>query len=615
MKRRGLVLLLAAAAAPAVPAVPAPPAAGEVGSSGGSPGHAASVPRRSGAFPGFAANLAEQPMVAGPNGWPSLSYADAWSALATSTATTRQQARWNYARSLIGQEMGSEALGVLDVMKSDDPDLVLVPAYLLARGAAFTLLGRSSDALRELGGSGLAGNPEACAWRMRSASEAGFAAQSLGQVNCALAALNARPSGQRAPFVLAAANAALAGNQPAQAITWLAQIGDRDPGANLLRGRAYLALDEVQEGRLRLDRVALSGTAEQRMDARLSAIEAGVAGKTIASGEALKQLDGIRFQWRGGDIEKRALLLTTKLSAAAGDTARSLSAGAALFRYFNLGTEAAPTLAALRAQFTSALAPDSGVPLDKAAGLYWEFRDLAPAGGEGDLLVNRLANRLQAAGLYPRAAELLQYQMTSRAQDIVQGPLSVRVASLYILSGRPDRALEALRATRGVIYPDYMLNDRRRIEAVTLHLLGRTSEGLALLQDVPDGARIAAEIHWQRHDWEKLVASGEAGLAPPGKLNEVEQTTVLRHAIGLAMLGNEDGLARLKARYGATFAKLPSAVTFDVLTQPVGAIDASALADAMSALPAVSPAGPIADLLSHSPAGAKFAATATRPAG
>ena len=598
-------LLLSAAAAPMAHPAPvalahplpiattsAVPAGATPASSGGNA--PLSRPPR---FPGFAAALAEQPVIAGPAGWPPLPYVQAWTALAHATPATRQATRWDYARSLVGTGRGAEALGVLDVIRSDDPDVALVPSWQLARGAALTQMGRYADALDALGGGMLADNPEACLWQMRGMAEAGLGAQALGQVNCALPAVNARSKAQRVPFVLAASRAALDAGRPAQALTWLALAPDRNPAANLYRGRAYLAMGESQAGRLRLDRVRLSGNAEQRVDARLSLLEAGVAGHNVGPADALTQLDRIRFTWRGGDIEQRALQLTVRISADEHDTRRSLSAGAALFRYFNLGSSAAPTIAALQAQFTAALAPDSGMPLDQAAGLYWEFRDLAPAGAEGDLLVSRLADRLQAASLYARAAELLQYQLTARAQDVTQGPLSVRVASLYILAGRPDRALKALRDTAGTIYPDSMTWDRHRVEAAALHLLGKTSEALAVLQDVPDGNRIRAEIFWQKHDWTSLVATDDADLPTPGSLNDVEQTIVLRHAIGLAMLGREEALARLKARYGTSFGRLPTAATFDVLTHPVGAIDPAVLSKAMGSLPAASPAGPLADLL------------------
>lgn len=579
----GSLLLLAAPAVISAPPQNAPP------QNGASPPAAR--------LPGFAAALSEQPVIAGPDAWRHVPHAEAWAALAAAKPDTRQATRWSYARSLIAGGLGTDALGVLDVMKADDPDLALVPSWQIARGAALVQTGRPRDALAALAEERLTLNPEACLWRMRGMAEAGLAPQALAQVNCALPAIQARPASRRAPFVVAAARAAVEAGRPALALQWLRLVPDRDPAANLYRGRAYLALGETQAGRLRLDRVTLSGDPEQRIDAKLSVLEADVNAGRLSAAGALPRLDKIRFAWRGGEVEARALRLTAKLGADAHDLRRSLAAGATLFRYFDLGRDAGATVAGLQTQLGAALAPDSGLPLDQAAGLYWDYRDLAPSGAEGDLLVTHLAGRLQAAGLYRRAAELLQYQLTQRARDVAQGPLSVKVASLYILAGRPDLALRTLRDTDGNAYPDAMLWDRRRVGAAALNLLGKTAEALALLQDVPDSGRIRAEIFWKKGDWANLIAADAPALPGPGTLSDVEQAVVLRHAIALAMLGREDGLAQLRTRYIAAFAGLPTGTTFDVLTRAVGSVDPAMVSKAMAALPGASPAGPIGDLL------------------
>lgn len=542
-------------------------------------------------LPGFAATLSERPMIAGPSAWTAMSSTKVWAALARSRPTNRQSVHWDHARGLLAAGRWNEAVGVLDVMAQDDPALRIVPSWQLARGAALAGAGKSREALAALGGDALAANPEACLWRMLARADAGFAEQSLAQVNCALPALNARPARKRNRFVLAASGAAITANRPAVGLKWLGMLSESDSAANLLRGKALVALGQAQAGRLRLERVARSGSPEERMDARLSTIEAG---KPTAA--TTKELDRIRFTWRGGDIEERALRLSWKLAIKADDGPRALAAGATLFRHFDLGADTGPMMTALHARLGAALAPESATPLDAAAGLYWDYRDLAPVGAEGDRLVNHLADRLAADGLYARAAELLQYQLTRRVQDIAQGPLSVKVATLHILAGRPDRALATFRDTDRVPYPAEMLFDRRRIGAVALHLLGKTAEALSVLQDVPDGARIVAEIRWKAQDWNGLVALGPA-LPGSGRLNEVAQATVLRHAIALAMLGREDGLAALRTRYGAGFAGTPSASAFDVLTRAAATIDAAAIGRAMTTLPSVSPAGKIGDLL------------------
>jgi tetratricopeptide (TPR) repeat protein len=548
-------------------------------------------------LPGFAASLSEQTVPAGPDAWPALSYDRAWAALSRTTPSTRQAVRWDYARSLIASGDASEALGVLDVMKQDDRDMALVPYWQLAYGAALVQLGRTADALTALSAEMLSSNPEACLWRMRAMSQANLPDQALSQLPCAVSAINARHGAARTPFVVAAARAAVAAGRPAQALEWLKLTPDGDPASNLYRGKAYLALHQEQEGRLRLERVAISGSGPERMDAKLSTVEAAVAAKQMPPAQALKQLEQISFTWRGDDIEQRALRLSLQLNSEAHDLRGSLASGATLFRHFNLGKDAAPMVADLQSQLAAALAPGSNVPLDQAAGLYWDFRDLAPGGAEGDLLVTRLADRLQAAGLYARAAELLQYQLTQRAHDVVQGPLSVRVASLFILSGRPDKALRTIRETNDLSYPQEMTWDRHRVEAAALHLLGKTNEALAAVQDVPNGRGIRQEILWQKQDWAGLATVGEPDLPRPGALTQVEQAVVLRHAIALAMLHREDGLARLRGRYAASFARLPTFAAFDLLTSPVGALDPATLGKAMTALPAASPAGTFADLL------------------
>lgn len=549
-------------------------------------------------LPGFAADLAQQPAIEGPGAWAVIPQDRAWRSLAVVGRDDRQQARWDYVRSLIGQERGAEALGVLDVMGQDDPDLGMVDAFRLARGAALVQLNRFDDASAELSGTSLADNAEACAWRMRALSLSGFAEQAVEQMRCAAPAFT-KPRAKA--FALAAARAGVESGQPATALRWLKWIPDRDPAANLYRGRAELALGHPDRARLRFARVEQSGGMALRMDARLSEIEAEVANRTLGSDAALKRLDALRYAWRGDAIEERALRLGYRLSAGRGDLRGSLAAGATLFRYFDAGRQGADFLPGLQAKLAAALDPASKLPLQQAAGLYWDYRDLSPSGAEGDLLVSRLADRLQAAGIYGRAADLLEYQLFQRAGDLARGPLSARVAGLHILAGRPDRALDALRRSSDPGFPDAMVHARKRVEAVALAQIGRVAEAFAVLQDVPGAAAVRAEILWKRRDWKGLSAETAGALPKAQELSEVDQAVILRHAISLAMLGRETELTALRGRYGARFQRLETGAVFDMLTGAPGSTDPEALARAMMAIPGASPAGEVAALLDGSP--------------
>ena len=548
-------------------------------------------------LPGFAAVLMDRPMESGEAAWPRLAEADAWRANLVGGVAVRQSSRWNQARSLIARGRGGDALGVMEVMASDAPDLAIVPAWRRARGAALTLLRRPDDAVAALADDRLIGDPEACLWRMRALAEAGRGALALAQLKCAMPALRARNAADRRPFLIAAGSAAVAAGRYRPALKWLGALPAGDIAANLLRGTATTALGDRQGGRLLLDRVALRGTPEERAAARLALNEGSVAARAIAPAVALKQLDALRFGWRGGEIERRALWLSIQLADRIGDAPAALAAGGVLFRYFQNGTRTPELAALLQAHLAKALAPGTTVPLGQGAGLFWSYRDLMPSGVEGDRLVEMLASRLQAVGLYGRAADLLQYRLTARAEDIEQGPLSIRVASLFILAGEPDKAIVALRDTDAIAYPPAMRADRRRIEAVALDLLGKPAEALATIQDVAGSDMLRAEIRWRARDWAAYVAAAEPALPRAGSLNGVAQAVILRHAIALAMLGRENALAQLNARYARAFATLPTAATFAMLTERIGAIDPTALGDALAALPSASPAGEIGDLI------------------
>nr|MDP9415826.1 hypothetical protein [Pseudomonadota bacterium] len=385
-------------------------------------------------LPGFAAELSQQPVIQGPGAWAIIPEEKAWAALARAGVDTRQAARWAYARSLLGRGFSADAFGVLQVMGQDDPDLALIDSYRLARGAALAGMGRSADAIEALVGPGLAANPEACAWRLLVLAKEKLSREALQQLACAEPALKVRPLADRAPFLLAAAGAALHAGKPDLTIRWLRPLARSNPAADLLRGRAHQALGQNQDARLALSRAIKNGNFEQRLDAEVSEIEAAVQARSMPPAQALKRLQHIRYVWRGGEVEERALRLSYRLSSAIGDLRTALSAGSALFSYFNLGADGGQVMAGLQKQLGAAIDPASRMPLDQALGLYWDFRHLTPMGAEGDLLVSRLGERLQAAGLYARAADLFEHQLFARAKDLAQGPLSAKVARLHILA-------------------------------------------------------------------------------------------------------------------------------------------------------------------------------------
>jgi hypothetical protein len=524
-------------------------------------------------LPPFAAQLAELPRAA-PGERPAVDVPRAWSLIARSTAETRQAARWKLATALLADRRGAEALGVLETMLRDDNALEMVPAWRLAIGTANVMAGRSAAALAWFNAPELIADPEACAWRIRAGVAIdGPAGGAL--LKCAVPAMLARHGAERAAFLLDTATGLIRSGHHDRALRFLAALPDQMSGANLQRGIALIATGQHDAGKLRLERVMLSGTAAERAAAELALIRDGVARGTVKTGAAVKRLDALTFRWRGGEIERAALEFKWQIAERAQDPVIALVASAALFRHFDLGAQTAPTLTRIQAGLL-ALVNDPKRPIAQAAGLFWEYRDLSPTGAPGDLLVSNLADRLSAAGLHVRAAELLQHQMQNRAIDIAKGPLSVRIARLLLLADKPDRVLDILRRSDGPDYPAPIAGDRRRMQVIATWRMGRREDALAMLDQVDAAADLRAEMLWQARDWKRFAAANRAVLAP-GRTG-----AVLRQAVALVMLGDEPGLAALRARYLPALRGTKAGEALGALATPNGAVNPAALDAAMA---------------------------------
>src|SRR4029077_3057750 len=88
------------------------------------------------------------------------------------------------------------------------------------------------------------------------------------------------------------------------------------------------------------------------------------------------------------------------------------------------------------------------MPAIEALSLFYDFRELTPIGRRGDEMIRRLSDRLVSVDLLDQAAELLQHQVDHRLQGAARAQVATRLATVYLMNRKPERALAALRATR-----------------------------------------------------------------------------------------------------------------------------------------------------------------------
>ena len=81
------------------------------------------------------------------------------------------------------------------------------------------------------------------------------------------------------------------------------------------------------------------------------------------------------------------------------------------------------------------------LPPIEALGLFYDYRELTPIGRRGDEMIRKLADRLVSVDLLDQAAELLQHQVDHRLQGAARAQVATRLAVIYLMNRKPDRAL------------------------------------------------------------------------------------------------------------------------------------------------------------------------------
>jgi hypothetical protein len=191
-------------------------------------------------------------------------------------------------------------------------------------------------------------------------------------------------------------------------------------------------------------------------------------------------------------------------------------------------------------------------------------------------MIRRLADRLVAVDLLDQAAELLQYQVDHRLQGAARSQVATRLAVIYLMNHKPDRALATLQTSRIAQVSTELRNQRLLLEARALSEIGRHELALEVVTHV-DGRsaiRLRSDILWAARRWREAAEQIELLYGDRWKdwqpLSEVERSDMLRAAIGYALGEDALGLSRFRERYAAKMAQTPDARAFEVACAPVG---------------------------------------------
>ncbi|HKP78437.1 MAG TPA: endoglucanase, partial [Phenylobacterium sp.] len=495
-------------------------------------------------------------------------------------------ARMALARFLVGSELSYEAIGALNSLAREHPEMLDDPEFRALRGIARTLARRYAEADADFSSPALADDPSTALWRAYVNTQIAQYPEARAQFAKGVEAYGLMSPLWKARFARADAQAALAqGDLIAANSRIRMSLEEKVSSEEQLRSRLIQAriveLQGFQDRALKIYRAIAAAPIDSiSAPAVLRATQIRLQLNQITPVQAAGVFDGLRYRWRGDSTELETIRALGQLYLSQGRYREALealrSAGVRLPDLPEAQQLQADLNAAFRGLFLDGLA-DGLEPL-QALALFFDFKELAPIGADGDLMVRKIVRRLVDVDLLPQAADLLKYQAENRLDGVPKAQVSTDLAVIYLMDRKPEQALEAINASRTTVLPTALNAERRLIEARAWTGLGRYESALEILgKDASkDASDLRGEITWKQKNW---VAAGplfEKSLGErwkdPTQLSSDEEGRLLRAGVAYSLAGDEAALSRLEQRYRGFYEKAnnPDALRIALSGAPSG---------------------------------------------
>ena len=475
-----------------------------------------------------------------------------------------------------------EAQGVLDLLAEELPDATYTPEFQLFRGATRLLTGNLDGAEEDLSLRTLDPYRETLLWRAALAAERGDWATAHRSFEAAGALWEDYPPALRDRMVIWAAQAAVQAEDVTGArdiLDWLygATRGRSDdwPEVTYLRGEVARLAGNPTVAEAAWEVTVESGDRLYRTLAEMARAEMRLTTGDLTVEEAVDVYEGLRFAWRGDELELRILSRLGSLYFDADQYAEALSVWQRALDLYPDSRQADDLRRQREARFAELYTSDrlSRAPIVDALTLFEENRELVPEGLVGDRMIETLAEELVAIDYLDRADSLFAELIDERLAGVEQARLATRLAGIRLVDNRPEAALETLDATEGDVRGEAMVQERRLLRAHALSELGRPQDALAALENDDSELAHAArlDIGWAARDWPVAADALAELIGPPPPLGEAADDAtaqlLLNYGIALALAEDREGLDRLAIAFGPAMTGRAEAEVFEVLTR------------------------------------------------
>ncbi|MDB5484202.1 MAG: hypothetical protein JWR29_106, partial [Tardiphaga sp.] len=431
--------------------------------------------------------------------------------LAQASPSNRMAARADLAQFYFSRAMYHEARGVLNVMIGETAAGDEDAPTLLMHAAASALIGRPDQALKTIANPALSASSDTQLWTGLALAAQGKWALAREKFKNAGFALASLPFELQRAVLVPAMRASLEVKDYAGAASRSSELDlvgvppSLMPAVSVLRGRLAEALGREQDAMTDYYAAIASVHSPAAAEARLLAVALRQKRDDITPDESLQELETLSAMWRGDGIETKTMQALAKIYAESGRYTEALSA-ARTATHLDGNSDVARQLqddaSALFAQMYLTSKGDNIPPIAALAAFY-ENSELTPIGRKGDEMIRRLVERLVSVDLLDQAGELLQYQIDNRLEGAARAQVAARLAMIYLMNRKPDRAIGALHATRIADLAGELRQQRLLLEARAQSDIGRRDLALDIISNSAgrEAIRLRADINWAARRW------------------------------------------------------------------------------------------------------------------
>ncbi|MFL6791300.1 MAG: tetratricopeptide repeat protein [Bradyrhizobium sp.] len=495
----------------------------------------------------------------------------------------RSQVRLDLANFYMSRGMYEEAHALTNLILSESRQGPEQAAVVMVHAVSSILIGRPEQGLKDLASPAIGSGYDSQLWKALAFARQGKWADAREKFKNAEFAVATLPPDLQRILTMESMKASLELRDYSGAAkrgSELEVIGipqEVKPAAAVLRGRLAEALGHDKDA---LDAYRYAANSPDRAaaaEAKLLEVALRHKRGELSQAEGLRELELLSVTWRGGGIEVRTLQMLAKIYSETSRYAEAFAATRNATRLQPNSSESRQAQDAASALFTQLFLGPKGddMPPVDALSVFYDYRELTPIGRRGDEMIRRLADRLVGVDLLDQAAELLQYQIDKRLEGAARAQVAARLAMVYLINRKPDRAIAALRSTRISDLSGELRQQRLLLEARAQSDVGRHDLGLDIVSNIPgrEAIRLRSDIYWAQRQWREASEQIELYYGDRWRdfkpLDTAEKGDIIRAVIGYALADDAIGLSRFREKYAPLMAGEADRAAFDTASKPV----------------------------------------------